>query len=347
MPYCANCKAAIETSEKFCTKCGSALSGAHAVEESPSVPADVSVLLKDIEFGPVNRKTDAIGKLCALPGVRLSDVQSVMRNTLRTAADGSLLKLFAAYNLAVHGDSSDLVADALHPFMSAGAFETRDSLIEFPWATNTEGFALHPEVRSFVRIARQTSPQFATIEAFAYMRTSARAAQGLHWWLEHSQKADWRLMVIYAAGANGHSSLRPTLEYLAGREPGSVEAQAGGLALEHFGTLTLFEIAERHARLAPREKEGKKSGCFIATAVYGTPEVAGIKVLQGLRDQVLMPNRLGRLFVAGYYKISPSIARIVSRSVPLRTALRRVVIEPAVWTGRKILRRRRRSNSKS
>lgn len=51
-----------------------------------------------------------------------------------------------------------------------------------------------------------------------------------------------------------------------------------------------------------------KSGCFIATAVYGDHDHAQVLALRQFRDQRLMPHRLGRAFVSGYYRVSPPLA---------------------------------------
>lgn len=192
---------------------------------------------------------------------------------------------------------------------------------------------------------RLFSPHIATIEAYGYMRGCEQAAQALNKILEHLEDTEERLITIYAAGANGHPTLRPVLEYLRDREPGSVEAQAASLALEHFGTSTLFEIAEFHSKMAPNGKAGKTSGCFIATAVYGYPEAPDIKTLQQFRDRVLLQNQIGSAFVAGYYRLSPPLARLVSRSVLLRAGIRRVLIAPVVRLAEQALERDRRATA--
>ena len=55
--------------------------------------------------------------------------------------------------------------------------------------------------------------------------------------------------------------------------------------------------------------KSKKSGCFIATAVYGDPEYHRVMLLRDFRDRRLLTNIGGRTFVSVYYAISPPIAR--------------------------------------
>jgi len=54
------------------------------------------------------------------------------------------------------------------------------------------------------------------------------------------------------------------------------------------------------------------SNCYIATAVYGDPFCYQVMVLRSYRDERLLSNKLGRLFVKVYYKTSPKIATWLS-----------------------------------
>ncbi len=50
------------------------------------------------------------------------------------------------------------------------------------------------------------------------------------------------------------------------------------------------------------------SGCFIATAVFGSPMEKYVMVLSAFRDRFLLNSKAGRVFVKNYYLYSPSIA---------------------------------------
>jgi hypothetical protein len=79
-----------------------------------------------------------------------------------------------------------------------------------------------------------------------------------------------------------------------------------------------------------------KSGCFIATAAYGTSMAKEIGVLRQFRDSKLEPNPVGRVLVKGYYRLSPPIADAISRSEKLR-AFVRLNLNPIVETLKKKL----------
>ncbi|RZN14345.1 MAG: hypothetical protein EF812_05695 [Methanosarcinales archaeon] len=76
------------------------------------------------------------------------------------------------------------------------------------------------------------------------------------------------------------------------------------------------------------------SPCFIATAAYGTPMHEDIDVLRDFRDEYLMTNAVGRVFVKVYYTTSPPIADVISENEVLRTVVRDGLVEPLVHISR-------------
>ena len=71
------------------------------------------------------------------------------------------------------------------------------------------------------------------------------------------------------------------------------------------------------------------TGCFIATASYGTPFAKEIDILRAFRDNSLEPKPIGKMFVETYYKLSPPIANLISKSEKLR-AVTRFMLNPIV-----------------
>jgi hypothetical protein len=58
----------------------------------------------------------------------------------------------------------------------------------------------------------------------------------------------------------------------------------------------------------------KKTGCFIATAVFDSYESIEVKQLRILRDKYLLKSFFGRLTVSTYYRIGPTLAIIIGKS---------------------------------
>lgn len=75
--------------------------------------------------------------------------------------------------------------------------------------------------------------------------------------------------------------------------------------------------------------EVQKSGCFIATAAYGTPLAHELDVLRSFRDQRMLNSQTGKILVSAYYVVSPPIASIISERQTLRKTVRHC-IDPIV-----------------
>lgn len=67
---------------------------------------------------------------------------------------------------------------------------------------------------------------------------------------------------------------------------------------------------------------GGSSGCFIATAAWGTPMHTEVRYLRAFRDEYLLTNALGRYFVDIYYAVSPPVADYIRQHEALRGFIR-------------------------
>lgn len=75
------------------------------------------------------------------------------------------------------------------------------------------------------------------------------------------------------------------------------------------------------------------SGCFIATAVYGSSLASEVSSLCHFRDKYLLENEVGRWVVGLYYRLSPSYAKVIARNPFLKKVIR-IQLTPLVFAAR-------------
>jgi hypothetical protein len=85
---------------------------------------------------------------------------------------------------------------------------------------------------------------------------------------------------------------------------------------------------------------GGGGGCFIATAAYGCRMAEEVVALQNLRDVYFSNHSFGRALVSSYYRHSPKLAGLISKSPLLRSAVR-AALYPLVWVAKAALASRR------
>lgn len=95
-----------------------------------------------------------------------------------------------------------------------------------------------------------------------------------------------------------------------------------------FNSNNLKKDVSEHVREAAGGKS--KKGCFIATAVYGSEFESEVELLRNYRDRVLAKYKLGRLFIATYYAISPPVAHFIKPKRLIRNSVRRFILDPMV-----------------
>lgn len=86
---------------------------------------------------------------------------------------------------------------------------------------------------------------------------------------------------------------------------------------------------EAHLRYLAQGLAAKDRRCFVASCIFG-PDALETQQLRGYRDAVLLSRWWGRFLVALYYRVAPSMCRLLERwpaALSLtRTALRKLLV---------------------
>lgn len=79
-----------------------------------------------------------------------------------------------------------------------------------------------------------------------------------------------------------------------------------------------------------QNSDEKKGGCFIATAVYGSPHADEVIILREFRDKYLLSSQFGRQIVSLYYSLCPLILNLMERIDFLKGIIKHSLIVPLV-----------------
>jgi len=98
--------------------------------------------------------------------------------------------------------------------------------------------------------------------------------------------------------------------------------------LKRYAARRLAEVTPEATSRAAKEAA---SGCFIATAAYGSADAPEVARLRRFREQRLRPYRTGRAAIVVYEHLSPPLAELIRPRPGLRAAVRALVLRPALW----------------
>jgi len=91
---------------------------------------------------------------------------------------------------------------------------------------------------------------------------------------------------------------------------------------EHYQSQIQSEIDYINSVRNGSMDTGKKSGCYIATAVYGSYNCPEVFALRRYRDDYLAKRAWGKAFIRVYYAISPTLAKCIKPDSALGKKIR-------------------------
>lgn len=151
-----------------------------------------------------------------------------------------------------------------------------------------------------------------------------------------SDTAAWLFASPAAGSSTGESDTIQVLYGTPSLAPGEYSALITVTDIDSGETEEIVVALTVEGATASTAASGTGGGCFIATATYGTPMTSEIDVLRRLRDEYLLTNPLGAVFVDAYYRSSPPIADAVGKSDVLRGTVR-LVLAPVIATAQALL----------
>lgn len=90
---------------------------------------------------------------------------------------------------------------------------------------------------------------------------------------------------------------------------------------------------------APQIEKKQADGCFVVTATMGDFEHPTVALLRSFRDVWLLQRDWGRTSIRLYYRVGPAAARLISDRPMARRLSYLILVRPAAWLARRLLRR--------
>ncbi|HUP65885.1 MAG TPA: CFI-box-CTERM domain-containing protein [Thermoanaerobaculia bacterium] len=140
-----------------------------------------------------------------------------------------------------------------------------------------------------------------------------------HAWAQKPTAASWWAMDRFCRTKTERDAAPAVLEEL-GRMP-----RPDGPTLRRFERSYGRYLDEVNKPKKSPSAPQAKSGCFIATAAYGSEDHAEVARLRTFREDVLRRTHAGRAAIRVYERVSPPIARVVTRSETARAAVRLLI----------------------
>ena len=166
--------------------------------------------------------------------------------------------------------------------------------------------------------------------------TDYRKAEGLYRRVLDSRKQEYYdgalfgLALLYATKTKDHHKALPLWKELAEHGNGTAMYNLGlcyhngwGTAKDDDQAILWWRMAAdrghadaqhnidvvRQERANAKYHENSSGGCYVATAVYGSYDCPQVWTLRRFRDLSLAKTRCGRLFIKGYYAVSPTVVK--------------------------------------
>lgn len=110
------------------------------------------------------------------------------------------------------------------------------------------------------------------------------------------------------------SGYTPKTSYTPRTSPSTVSSSGSSMGSRPSNPSPSYKPSYNHSHnnTPSRSNSQKSEGCYIATMVYGDYDHPSVMVLRQFRDERLLTNYVGRVFVSFYYWASPKMVKVLT-----------------------------------
>ena len=145
---------------------------------------------------------------------------------------------------------------------------------------------------------------FANFEAVKFL---VAAGAEVNFKANDNKTALWHVAADNKFGSELQPNARKIAKLLLDAGADATVTTTAGVAT--YNNKTDPEIAAMIQAKFPTLEKGKSSGCYVATAVYGSYDCPQVWTLRRFRDYTLAETWYGRAFIRTYYAISPTLVK--------------------------------------
>lgn len=106
----------------------------------------------------------------------------------------------------------------------------------------------------------------------------------------------------------------PKSSYTPRTSPSTVSSSSSSMDSIPSSPSPLYKPSYNHSynNMPSRTNSQKSEGCYIATMAYGDYDHPSVMILRQFRDERLLTNYVGRVFVSFYYWVSPKMVKVLT-----------------------------------
>lgn len=110
------------------------------------------------------------------------------------------------------------------------------------------------------------------------------------------------------------SCYTPKSSYTSRTSPSTVSSSGSSMGPRTSNLSPSYKPSYNHSynNTPSRSNSQKSEGCYIATMAYGDYNHPSVMVLRQFRDERLLTNYVGRVFVSFYYWVSPKMVKVLT-----------------------------------